>query len=65
MGSQSDWDTMQHCAQQLAELGVPHEVRSISAHRTPDLLFDYASTPPRAGSRSSSPPPVARRTWPA
>lgn len=43
MGSQSDWDTMQHCAKQLAELGVPHEVKAISAHRTPDLLFDYAS----------------------
>jgi 5-(carboxyamino)imidazole ribonucleotide mutase len=44
MGSQSDWDTMQHCAKQLAELGVPHEVKAISAHRTPDLLFEYAST---------------------
>src|SRR5580692_2089358 len=44
MGSQSDWETMQHTAQQLAELGVPHEVQVISAHRTPDLLFDYASS---------------------
>jgi len=44
MGSQSDWDTMQHCAKQLLELGVPHEVKVISAHRTPDLLFEYAST---------------------
>jgi 5-(carboxyamino)imidazole ribonucleotide mutase len=43
MGSQSDWETMQHAAQQLAELGVPHEVQVISAHRTPDLLFEYAS----------------------
>ena len=43
MGSQSDWETMQHTAQQLAELGVPHEVQVISAHRTPDLLFEYAS----------------------
>jgi 5-(carboxyamino)imidazole ribonucleotide mutase len=44
MGSQSDWDVMQHCAKQLTDLGVPHEVKAISAHRTPDLLFDYAST---------------------
>src|SRR5271157_5556725 len=44
MGSQSDWETMQHAAKQLAELQVPHEVQVISAHRTPDLLFDYAST---------------------
>ncbi|HZM04606.1 MAG TPA: 5-(carboxyamino)imidazole ribonucleotide mutase [Candidatus Saccharimonadales bacterium] len=43
MGSQSDWETMQHTAHQLAELEVPHEVQVISAHRTPDLLFDYAS----------------------
>jgi 5-(carboxyamino)imidazole ribonucleotide mutase len=44
MGSQSDWDTMQHAAAQLTELNVPHEVQVISAHRTPDLLFEYAST---------------------
>lgn len=44
MGSQSDWDTMQHCAAQLDELKVPYEVQVISAHRTPDLLFEYAST---------------------
>lgn len=44
MGSQSDWDTMQHAAAQLAELNVPHEVQVISAHRTPDILFEYAST---------------------
>jgi 5-(carboxyamino)imidazole ribonucleotide mutase len=43
MGSQSDWDTMQHAAQQLKDLAVPHEVQVISAHRTPDLLFRYAS----------------------
>ena len=44
MGSQSDWDTMRHAAETLTELGVPHEVRVVSAHRTPDLLFEYAST---------------------
>lgn len=44
MGSQSDWETMQHAANQLAELKIPHEVQVISAHRTPDLLFEWAST---------------------
>jgi len=42
MGSRSDWDTMQHAASVLEELGVLHEVRVVSAHRTPDLLFRYA-----------------------
>jgi 5-(carboxyamino)imidazole ribonucleotide mutase len=42
MGSRSDWATMQHAADMLKDLGVPHEVRVVSAHRTPDLLFDYA-----------------------
>jgi len=43
MGSSSDWETMRHTAALLDELGVPHEVRVVSAHRTPDLLFEYAS----------------------
>lgn len=43
MGSKSDWDTMKHCAATLQSLGVPFETRVVSAHRTPDLLFDYAS----------------------
>ena len=42
MGSRSDWDTMQHAVSVLTELGVPHEVQVVSAHRTPDLLFQYA-----------------------
>jgi 5-(carboxyamino)imidazole ribonucleotide mutase len=42
MGSQSDWATMKHAADVLAELGVDHETKVVSAHRTPDLLFDYA-----------------------
>ena len=42
MGSRSDWDTMQHAASVLNELGVPHEVQVVSAHRTPDRLFQYA-----------------------
>ena len=42
MGSRSDWDTMCHAAQTLAALGVPHESRVVSAHRTPQRLYDYA-----------------------
>lgn len=42
MGSQSDWPTMEHAAEILQSLGVPHETRVVSAHRTPDLLFEYA-----------------------
>jgi 5-(carboxyamino)imidazole ribonucleotide mutase len=42
MGSQSDWETMRHAAEVLETLGVPHETRVVSAHRTPERLFDYA-----------------------
>jgi len=49
MGSRSDWETMQHTAATLQQLGVPHEVRVISAHRTPDVLFDYASSAAERG----------------
>jgi 5-(carboxyamino)imidazole ribonucleotide mutase len=44
MGSSSDWETMQAAAEVLDKLAVPYEVRVVSAHRTPDLLFEYAST---------------------
>jgi 5-(carboxyamino)imidazole ribonucleotide mutase len=44
MGSTSDWETLRHAVETLEQLGVPHEVRVVSAHRTPDLLFEYAST---------------------
>ena len=44
MGSTSDWETLRHAAETLERLGVPHEVRVVSAHRTPDLLFEYAAT---------------------
>ncbi|MBA3646682.1 MAG: 5-(carboxyamino)imidazole ribonucleotide mutase [Gemmatimonadaceae bacterium] len=44
MGSKSDWDTMQHASDMLTRLGVPFETQVVSAHRTPDLLFEYAST---------------------
>lgn len=49
MGSRSDWETMQHAAEVLTELGVAHEVRVVSAHRTPDLLFSYAEQAPERG----------------
>ena len=49
MGSKSDWPTMKLAADVLADLGVPHEARVVSAHRTPDLLFEYASTAAERG----------------
>lgn len=44
MGSQSDWDTMRHASETLDDLGVPYDVQVVSAHRTPDLLFEYAES---------------------
>ena len=52
MGSRSDWETMQHAAEKLESLGVPHEVRVVSAHRTPDVLFDYAASAQSRGLRA-------------
>src|ERR1043166_1896377 len=49
MGSTSDWETMTHVAQTLDRLGIPHETRVVSAHRTPDLLFAYASAAEKRG----------------
>jgi 5-(carboxyamino)imidazole ribonucleotide mutase len=43
MGSQSDWETMRHAASLLDELGIPHEAKVVSAHRTPQRLYDYAT----------------------
>jgi 5-(carboxyamino)imidazole ribonucleotide mutase len=43
MGSQSDWETMQHASQTLDKLGIAHETRIVSAHRTPKRLYDYAT----------------------
>src|SRR5215210_3513848 len=51
MGSVSDWETMTHAADTLTKLGVAHEVQVVSAHRTPDLLFDYASKAESRGLR--------------
>ncbi|MFK7887097.1 MAG: 5-(carboxyamino)imidazole ribonucleotide mutase [Gammaproteobacteria bacterium] len=44
MGSQSDWDTMRHCAELLDELNIPYEARVVSAHRTPDLLYSFCES---------------------
>ena len=49
MGSKSDWETMRHAVDTLDRLGIPCEVRVISAHRAPDLLFDYVSTAEERG----------------
>ncbi|MGD6652193.1 5-(carboxyamino)imidazole ribonucleotide mutase, partial [Xanthomonas citri pv. citri] len=49
MGSQSDWEVMQHAARMLEALGVPFEARVVSAHRTPDDMFDYAATAAERG----------------
>lgn len=49
MGSDSDWEVMQHAAEQLKFFGIPHEVKVVSAHRTPDLLFKYAETAKKRG----------------
>ena len=51
MGSKSDWETMSHAARTLEALGVPYERKVVSAHRTPDLLFEYASTAEERGLR--------------
>ena len=52
MGSRSDWDTMQHAVQKLEAFGIAHEVRVVSAHRTPDVLFDYAASAQSRGLRA-------------
>lgn len=49
MGSRSDWPTMKHAAELLEELGVPFESRIVSAHRTPDRLYDFATAAPERG----------------
>ena len=49
MGSQSDWNVMQHAARQLEDFGVPFDTRIVSAHRTPDLLYEYAEAAAERG----------------
>ena len=51
MGSKSDWETMRHAVETLTALGVPNETRVVSAHRTPDLLFEYAAEARQRGLR--------------
>jgi 5-(carboxyamino)imidazole ribonucleotide mutase len=51
MGSQSDWETMQHASRMLDDLGVAHEAKVVSAHRTPDLMFEYAEQAAARGLR--------------
>ena len=51
MGSRSDWETMQHAVEKLHALGVPHEVKVVSAHSTPDVLFEYAASAQARGLR--------------
>lgn len=72
MGSASDWPTMRHAAETLETLGVAHEVRIVSAHRTPDLLFSYAATAAGrglevivagAGGAAHLPGMLAAKTW--
>jgi len=72
MGSMSDWETMRHTSETLEELGVPHEVRVVSAHRTPDLMFEYAGSASKrglevivagAGGAAHLPGMVAAKTW--
>ena len=52
MGSRSDWDTMQPAAERLEALGIAHEVKVVSAHRTPDVLFEYAASARGRGLRA-------------
>ncbi len=49
MGSKSDWPTMKNAVEMLEEFGIPHEVQVVSAHRTPDLMFEYANTASQRG----------------
>jgi len=72
MGSTSDWETMEHAASTLEALAIPHEVRVVSAHRTPDLLHEYAETAVErgleviiagAGGAAHLPGMLAAKTW--
>ncbi|MHB8619402.1 MAG: 5-(carboxyamino)imidazole ribonucleotide mutase [Chloroflexota bacterium] len=72
MGSRNDWDTMIHTAETLDGLGVPYEVRVVSAHRTPDRLFAYAAAAEErgieaivagAGGAAHLPGMLAAKTW--
>jgi 5-(carboxyamino)imidazole ribonucleotide mutase len=62
MGSSSDWETMRAAAEALDKLGIPYETRVVSAHRTPDLLFEYASIVAGAGGAAHLPGMTASKT---
>ena len=62
MGSQSDWETMQGAAELLTRLGIVHEVTVVSAHRTPQLLFDYAGSAAARGLQLIIAGPVVQPT---
>jgi 5-(carboxyamino)imidazole ribonucleotide mutase len=72
LGSKSDWETLRHASETLDEIGVPHEVNVVSAHRTPDRMFEYASGARErgleviiagAGGAAHLPGMVAAKTW--
>lgn len=72
MGSRSDWETLEHATQTLEALGIPYETRVVSAHRTPDLLFEYADSAADrgleviiagAGGAAHLPGMAAAKTW--
>src|SRR6187402_1089071 len=72
MGSKSDWEVLRHASETLDELGVAHEVSVVSAHRTPDRMFEYAATArdrglevivAGAGGAAHLPGMVAAKTW--
>jgi 5-(carboxyamino)imidazole ribonucleotide mutase len=72
MGSSSDWETLSFASETLEELGVPHDVRIVSAHRTPDRMFEYAESAKKrgleaiiagAGGAAHLPGMVASKTW--
>ena len=56
MGSRSDWETLRHACETLEALGVPFEQEVVSAHRTPDKLFEYAASAEERSRRARSPP---------
>ncbi len=62
MGSRSDWETMKHPRDTLEDLGVRFETKVVSAHRTPELMVEYAKSPPIEACASSSPAPAGPHT---
>ena len=63
MGSRSDWPTMKRAAEMLAALDIVYETKVVSAHRTPDRLYEYASSAKSRALRPSSPAPAGQRIF--